>query len=183
MRTAALLTAGEFARVAPVLGPCELVNGEIVPMSPGGIRHSKVTGRAYFLLADYNRRHPLGHVLTGEAGILVARHPDTVRGADVAFISYSRFPADAGDDGFLEHPPELIVEVFGSDASWQAMEAKVAEYHTFGVDLVWVLDPQTLALRAYPRGGSPALFRDDDTVTADPFVPGLSIEVRQFFED
>ena len=31
MRTSTLLRAEEFARVAEVLGPCELENGEIVP--------------------------------------------------------------------------------------------------------------------------------------------------------
>lgn len=183
MRTAALLTAEEFARVAHGLGSCELVNGEIVPMSPGGLRHSKVTGRAYFLLEAHNRQYRLGSVLTGEAGILVARHPDTVRGADVAFISYGRLPAHAEDEGFLQQPPELVVEVLGRDASWQAMDAKVAEYHVFGVDLVWVLDPQTRSLRVYPRGGTSTLLRDSETVSGDRYMPGLSIEVRQFFED
>jgi hypothetical protein len=41
MRTATLLRAEAFARIAEVLGPCELVNGEIIPMSPGGLRHSE----------------------------------------------------------------------------------------------------------------------------------------------
>jgi Uma2 family endonuclease len=63
------------------------------------------------------------------------------------------------------------------------MEEKVAEYHPFGVELVWVLDPQTLTIRAYPRGGTPVLARDADDVTADPQVPGLTGRVRRFFED
>src|SRR5688572_23638461 len=92
MRTSTLLRAEEFARVSEVLGPCELVNGEIIPMSPGGLRHSEITGKAYFLLAEYNRMTRLGRVLTGEAGFIVRRGPDTVRGADVAFISYQRLP-------------------------------------------------------------------------------------------
>lgn len=101
MRTAALLSAEDFERVAPILGPCELVKGEIVP---------------------------IGH-LVGE------------------------------------------------------MEQKVAEYLDFGVDLVWVLDPQTLTLRAYRRGAPPDLVRDTDTVTADPHVPAFTTPVKAFFEN
>jgi Uma2 family endonuclease len=86
MRTAALLSAEDFARVAPLLGPCELVRGEIVPMSPGGVRHSRVTLSATAILDASVRPRGLGRVLTGEAGLIVARRPDTVRGADVAFI-------------------------------------------------------------------------------------------------
>lgn len=183
MRTAALLTAEDFARVAPVLGPCELVKGEIIAMSPGGIRHSRVTVNACALLDAYCRPRGIGRVLSGEAGLIVARHPDTVRGADVAFISYDRLPKGPAGEGFLTQPPELVIEVLAKDTSWEKMEEKVAEYHRFGVDLVWVLDPQTLTLRVYRRGASPELFRDTDTVTADPYVPGFTVRVSAFFED
>jgi len=182
VRTSTLLRAEEFARVADVLGPCELVKGEIVRMSPGGVRHSQVTLRAAFLLESHNRAHRLGNVLTGEAGFVVRREPDTVRGADVAFVSFQRLPKDAPVAGFLDVPPELIVEVLGNDISWAAMEEKIAEYHEAGVDLVWVLDPRTLTLGAYPRGASPVLLRDTDTVSADPYVPGFSCRVAEFFE-
>jgi Uma2 family endonuclease len=183
MRTAALLTAEDFALVAPVLGPCELVKGEIVRMSPGGIRHSRVTGKAFSLLDAHCRPRKLGRILTGEAGVIVARRPDTVRGADVAFISYDRLSRDAAEDGFLQQPPELVIEVLAKDASWEKMDEKVAEYHAFGVDLVWVLDPHTLTVRAYPRNASPQILRDTDTATADPHVPGFSVRVAQFFEE
>jgi Uma2 family endonuclease len=183
MRTAALLTAEDFARVAPVLGPCELVKGGIIAMSPGGVRHSQVTGNAYALLDAHCRPRKIGRVLTGAAGLIVARRPDTVRGADVAFISYNRLPKGAAGDGFLTQPPELVIEVLSKDTSWEKIEEKVTEYVGFGVDLVWVLDPQTLTLRTYRRGASPQLFRDTDTVAADPCVPGFTVRVSAFFED
>jgi hypothetical protein len=90
MGATTLIRADDFARVAPVLGPCELVKGEIVRMSPGGVRHHQITARVAFLLERQNQSAPSGRVLAGEAGILVARGPDTVRGADVAFISFDR---------------------------------------------------------------------------------------------
>jgi Uma2 family endonuclease len=183
MRTAALLTAEDFELIAQVLGPCELVKGEIVPMSPGGILHSQVTSRACFILGSHCRPLGVGRILSGEAGLVVARRPDTVRGADIAFISYARFPKDAPKVGFLQQPPELVIEVLAKDTSWEKMEEKIADYHAFGVDLVWVLDPQTLTLRAYPRGGNPVVSRDSDTVSADPHVPGFIVRVGAFFEE
>jgi Uma2 family endonuclease len=183
MRTLTLLRAEDFERVAHVLGPCELVRGEIIRMSPGGFLHSQITGRAHFLLQSHNRARKLGHVLTGEAGLVVARSPDTVRGADVAFISYQRVPKDAKIEGFLQHPPELIIEVLSDDVSWGEMEEKIAEYHRAGVDLVWVLDPRTVTLRAYPRDAAPVLFRDTETVSADPHVPGFACRVAEFFAE
>ena len=183
VRTSTLLRAEEFGRVAEVLGPCELVNGEIIPMSPGGLRHSEITGRACFLLELHNRVRHLGRVLTGEAGFIVRRGPDTVRGADVAFISYRRLPKDTQITGFLEVPAEFIIEVLGDDTSWSEMELKIGEYHDAGVDLVWVLDPRTLSLRAYERGAPPVLLRESDTASADPHMPGFSCRIADFFGD
>jgi Uma2 family endonuclease len=183
VRTSTLLRAEEFARVADVLGPCELVNGEIVRMSPGGFRHSKVTVRAVFLLEAHNQVHRLGHVLAGEAGFIVRRGPDTVRGADVAFISYQRIPKGTQIAGFVEQAPELVIEVLGDDKSWGEMEEKIADYHAAGVDLVWVLDPRTLTLHAYPRGASPVLLHEADAANANPYVPGFSCRVADFFAD
>ena len=183
MKATALLSAEDFARVAPVLGSCELVRGEIVPMSPGGIKHSRVTVNAVALLDAHCRSRDLGRVLSGEAGLIVARRPDTVRGADVVFISYERLPKGSVDDGFLRQPAELVIEVLSKDTSWEKVEEKVAEYHVFGVDLVWVLDSQTLTLRSYPRGGAPVLLRDTDLVTADPHLPGFAVRVSEFFHD
>ena len=127
VRTSALLRAEEFARVAEVLGPCKLVNGQIVPMSPGGFRQSEITSRACFLLESHNRVRRLGWVLAGEAGFIVHRGPDTVRGVDVAFISYRRLPKDTQTTGFLELPAELIIEVLSDDVSWSEMETKIGD--------------------------------------------------------
>ena len=75
----------------------------------------------------------LGHVLAGEAGFIVRRGPDTVRGADVAFVSYRRLPKESRASGFLEVPADVI-EVPSDDVSWADMETKIGEYHAFGVD-------------------------------------------------
>jgi Uma2 family endonuclease len=184
MRTAALISAEDFALIAHVLGPCELVKGEIIPTSPGGVRHSRVSGNAYWILESHCRTRDIGRVLTNEAGVIVARRPDTVRGADVAYISYARLPKGGPlPTGFLQQPPELVIEVLGEATSWEKMEEKVADYHGLGVDLVWVLDPQTLSLRVYERDRAPRLIRDTETASADPYVPGFSSQVSAFFQD
>lgn len=85
--------------------------------------------------------------------------------------------------GFLEVPAELIVGVLGDETSWHEMEQKIGEYHAAGVDLVWVLDPRTLTLRAYARGAAPVLLHERDTASADPHVPGFSCTVAEFFAD
>ena len=82
MRTSTLLRAEEFARVAEVLGPCELVNGEIIPMSPGGLRHSEITARAHTPAIEAHRfiiRLPLSSGADGESSArIVGGIPPTI---------------------------------------------------------------------------------------------------------
>ncbi len=183
MATLSLITAEDFERVAPFLGPCELVAGEIVRMPPAGVRHSMVTGRIFFALESWNQAARLGRVMTNEAGIVVRSGPDTVRGADVLFISYRRQSASEDWEGFLRYPPELIVEVLSKEDSWKKMEEKIADYHAFGVDVVWVVDPQTRSVRLYPKGSEPSVLQAADEIAGADLLPGFKCLVAKLFAD
>lgn len=180
MATLTPISAEDFERVAAVLGPCELVRGEIRRFAPGTIAHSMVSTRAAFALGTWNRDARLGHVLVN-AGIVVARNRDTVRGADALFISYDRLPASPPRRGYLEVPPELVVEVLGEDDSWSHIEQKVAEYHALGVDLVWVADPHTQTVRAYPRGETPGVLQSTDELDGGTLLSGFRCRVADLF--
>ena len=67
----------------------------------------------------------LGHVLVGEVGIYTNRNPDTVRGADVAYISKDRL-AQTQSQSYLDVAPELIVEVLSPGDSWSEVIEKVS---------------------------------------------------------
>jgi Uma2 family endonuclease len=175
------VSAVDFEHIAAVLGSCELVQGEVMVMAPGGFDHSRVTANWVILLGSWNRVALRGRVLTNEAGIVVSRDPDTVRGADALFISYERLPRDVAHRGYLTVPPELVVEVLGHDESWSHIETKIAEYHTLGVDLVWVADPHTRTVRAYPRGAEPRVLPLGETLDGGTLLPGFSCEVAELF--
>jgi Uma2 family endonuclease len=183
MRTATLIRTEEFERLAHALGPCELVNGEVVAMSPGHFKHSRVTMNVAYILEGYARRSRHGRALTNEAGIVVDAEHDTVRGADAAFVSFKRLPAGKRHRGFLRQPPELVVEVLGDDDTWKVVEEKVAEYHALGVDMVWVADPRTLSVRLYPKRGEPHVLHEKDTITGGKLLPGFTCLVAEFFID
>jgi Uma2 family endonuclease len=141
---------GEELHALGDTGPCELIDGRVVPMSPTGAEHGTVEGNIAFLLKTFVQPRSLGWVLTGEVGIYTRRSPDRVRAADVVFVSHERcsgLPA-----GFLEVAPELVVEVVSPGDRWQDMRQKIAEYFAIGVGAVWVVDPglRTVLVHASP---------------------------------
>ena len=142
MVTKMLMTAEEFESVSNRLGPCELVRGEVVNLSPGGTEHSFVSMNVGGLLWQWARQTKLGRVWTNEAGLVIQHDPDTVRGADVAYVSFQRLPRGSHSSSFATVPPELVVEIVGKGQGWRDMVEKAGEYMRMGVDRVWVLDPR-----------------------------------------
>jgi Uma2 family endonuclease len=181
MRKLAPISISDFERIAPMLGPCELINGEIVRMSPGHIPHSVVSANITVVLGNYVRQAKNGRVLANESGVVVKRDLDTVRGADAVYVSNRRLPANTKHTGFLRVPPELVVEVLGEEESWSEIEQKVAEYHGIGVDMVWVADPKTLSVRLYPKKGEPYVLQTKDEIAGGKLLPGFKCKVSEFF--
>jgi len=89
----------------------ELVQGEVRRMSPAGFRHGAVAAQIVFLLQSFVKPRNLGVVGTAEAGFVLARGPDTVRGYPLRELA-----KDEGNATQLElYTPDLARRVGLSD--------------------------------------------------------------------
>jgi Uma2 family endonuclease len=177
-----LITGEELARMADV-GSCELVEGRIVPVSPGGTEHSVVTTNALRILDAFVRPARLGLVLTGEVGLYTRHNPDTVRGADVAFISTTRLERRSRALTFLDVASELIVEVLSQDDTLAKLADKLREYFAADVKLVWVVDPRARRVHVYRSLGDRRELTEGDTLAGDDVLPGFAAPVAHLFEE
>ena len=71
-------------------------------------------------------------------GIRISEDLPRTRGADVAYLSFKRLPKGKLPEHFFSVAPELVVEIFPVNGSWDKMSEKVDDYITIGVELVWV---------------------------------------------
>jgi Uma2 family endonuclease len=176
-----LLTADEFALLPDDGRPKELVRGRVVYMNVPAPRHGQICAQVVYLLRRHLEDHPLGHVVGNDSGVRTERGPDTVRGADVAFFSYSRIPAGPLPRGYLPVVPELVFEVRSPTDRMRAVVAKVAEYLNAGVSAVCVLDDATE--RAWVFGDETLrLLTADETLPLPEVLPRFEVVVRRFFE-
>ena len=72
-------------------------------------------------LGDYVERLGLGTVMV-EAGYVLQRAPDTVRGPDVSFISAARLPPEQIPEEFIPGVPDLAVEILSPSSRWTDVE-------------------------------------------------------------
>ena len=177
-----LMTAEEFGALPTSRRPMELVRGRIVTLNVSGLRHGQLCGRCVQILGDFIEQHDFGHVLCNDSGIITEHDPDTVRGMDVCFYSYSRLPKGPLPDRYADAIPELIVEVRSPDDRWSRILKKVSEYLEAGVTAVCVLDPKTETARVYLPDTPERVVSADEELSFPDILPGFAVPVRRFFE-
>jgi Uma2 family endonuclease len=176
-----LITGEELAQMGDI-GPCELVRGRIVSMSPTGDEHGGVEILIGSALLAFVKTHNLGRVRVGEVGVYVERDPDIVRGADAIFISHERY-AQKQSSSYLDVAPELVVEILSPNDAWSKVMQKLREYFAIGVRLIWVADPATRTVFAYRSITDVREFTAQDELPGDDVLPGFVVPVAQLFED
>ena len=171
---------GEEVLALGDIGPYELVEGRLVRMSPTKHRHGKYEVRIAKILSSFVDDRQLGEVQGGEVGIYTHRNPDTVRAADVLFISKERL-AKANPDSFLDVAPELVVEIVSPDDRWSDIRQKLREYFSVGVLLVLVVEPEERVITAYRSPAEAREFTVGDTLTLEDILPGFSVPEADVF--
>lgn len=176
------LITGEMLLAMGDVGPCELVAGRIIPLSPGGEPHGKFEGNFYVVIRAFVIAHKLGEVRVGEVGFYTRRNPDTVRGADVLYISKKRF-AQRQSSGFLDVAPDLVVEIMSPANTWREMTTKLEEYFNIGVRLVWIADPPSKHIYAYRSMTDVRTFTITDNLPGDDVLPGFLVPVIELLSE
>ena len=173
------ITGEEFLEM-PGADPCELVAGEIKRMSPAGWKHGTIEARLAQRLSDFVDEYDLGEVMVGEVGVYTGRDPDTVRGADVLFISHERLEA-ASPEGFLDVAPELVVEIMSPTNKWEAVRRKIGEYLAIGVECVWIVEPENRAVQVYTAPDTVRTFSGADALKGEDLLDGFMLPLRDLF--
>ncbi|RAI44446.1 hypothetical protein CH341_09130 [Rhodoplanes roseus] len=163
----AMLRAG----VIPENERIELIGGEVVPMSPKGIRHEVVKVN----LTRYFDRHLPEEILVAQETTL-RLDQDTFVEPDLIF--YRRA------DGLANLSPEtalLVVEVADASLAYD-LHRKVRLYAAFGVRAAIVIEAQSLVAHLH-RSPGPEGYRERLTIGPDeplPFdiAPPLGLRLR-----
>ena len=173
-----LITAEELFEMGGI-GRCELIDGEIVRMSPSGAEHGNVAGNVFAIVREYVKRHGLGRVFAAETGFKLG--PRRVRAPDVAFVRAERLAAGIPRK-FLEGAPDLAVEVVSPSDTWPEVEAKVEDWLTRGARSCWVVDPKTRLVVIHHPSGQVTRLSDKALIKDEEVLPGFSAPVAEVFD-
>jgi Uma2 family endonuclease len=174
------MTAEEFFELDIVDGRAELVRGEVVRMSFPGMEHGVIAVRTAARLLACAEARALGYVFVG-TGCITAREPDTVRGPDVAFVSFARMAGQAPPPEFLPFAPDLAVEVISPSQRPKQIREKVQDWFDGGARRVWLVYPRTRNVYVLRSSTGVQILGPDDTLTGEELLPGFSCPVGELF--
>jgi Uma2 family endonuclease len=181
-----LLSAADLAALPEYLPSgsvsYELHHGRLVPMSPPGARHGNLQLRLGGALLAQGEMKGYGRAYT-EVGVVLARNPDHVFGADAAFVTNRSFPVKESSEGYLETIPELVAEIRSKNDTKAELEEKIADYLRAGVLLVWLVDPPTKSVAEHRPNAQPRTLRADDVLTCDDIICGFRLPLPELFSE
>lgn len=176
-----LITGEELLEMGDI-GPCELIDGRIVSMSPTNKKHGWLERRLSRSFEDFVQPSQLGEVFVGEVGIYTRRNPDRVRGADIIVISKQRLASDPSA-GFFTVAPEVIVEIVSPSDRWSDIRQKIEEYFAIGAEQVWIVEPENRTVLIYRSPTDFRRYTEGDTIQGEGIFAGFSLSVSTLFED
>ena len=174
------ITAAKFLSMSGTEG-YELVDGLVREKAMGALS-SWIQAGIQRRLSDVVGPAGLGFVFESECMYQCFPHkPEQVRKPDASFVRRGRLPGDVIPEGILTITPDFVAEVVSPKEKAYDLEAKVQDFLTAGVPLLWVVWPKTRRVAVYVNGVAAGEHREDHELTGDPVVPGFRVKVADLF--
>ncbi len=163
----------------------EIVDGEIVLMSPTGAAPSYAAGEIFVSLRDYSRRRKTGRAVTDNAAFRVYLPNRESFSPDAAY-----YTGTSRGMKFFEGAPVFAVEVrsegdYGPSAE-MAMARKRADYFAASTLVVWdvdLLSDDVIKSYGADKPNDPRVFHRGEIADAEPAVPDWSMPVDDLLEE
>lgn len=167
-------------------GKAELVDGEIILMTPTGDAPSRASLRICMSLGRYEDETRLGRTYPDNVGFVIEKPRKRTFSPDAAFYTGAAKPGV--NMRFLEGAPVFAVEVrsendYGRRAEIE-MAAKRADYFAAGTLVVWDVDllgEEVVKVYRAATPTTPTAYKKGDTAEAEPALPGWTMPVDDLF--
>ena len=160
----------------------ELIDGEHYVTPSPNLKHQKVSGALYLLIAAWLEDHAVGQIFYAPFDVVFSRY-DVVE-PDLLYVSNAH--ADVLTPANVQGAPDLVIEI-GSPSTRQRDETiKRRLYERSRVLEYWVVDPDIDVVRVYQRRDQRfdraiELSREAGELLTTPLLPGLEMPLARIF--
>ena len=172
--------ANEESLLAPEGRYCELVDGTLVEKGMGFFE-SRLASILYAILESWLAHHNIGFTMAD--GAMTRLQQGLVRIPDACFFRWDRVGSpDVPQDPICGIVPNLAVEVVSRTNTRAEIDRKRREYFEAGVELVWIVYPETITVEVWTTPRDCHIANLDDTLDGGSVLPGFSVSIRDWFQ-
>jgi Uma2 family endonuclease len=159
----------------------ELIDGR-PKEKPMGAESDEIGGLLLTQFNNFIRPGKLGRAYPSQTGFqCFPDKPKQVRMPDTAFVSTGKLPDDRSPEGYITVAPDIAVEVVSPNETYEEVEAKVAEYRSAGVKLIWIISPKSKTVLIRRLDGTCAEVDETGTLSGEDVLPGFTCAVAELF--
>ncbi|MGK7879815.1 MAG: Uma2 family endonuclease [Crocosphaera sp.] len=155
----------------------ELIEGDIVIMSPSGLESEEVGTEIARLLGNWVRPRKLGRVIGSSAGFILPN--SDLRAPDASFIKAEKLKRTT--ENYAEVVPDLIFEVKSKNDSLKKLREKIEEFLSLGTNVGVLVDPRQRIIEVYRLEKETINLQDGDIFTVPEILPGWEFPVEEIW--
>lgn len=155
----------------------ELVQGEIIVMSPSGYESDEVAAEVVRVLGNWVRPRKIGRIAASSAGFKLPN--SNLRAPDASFVFAERLRQSP--KSFAQLAPDLTVEVKSPSDSLEALRAKIQEFLSLGTIVGILLNPDDRTVEIHRVDQEMVLLRDGDVLTVPDLLPGWEVAIADLW--
>jgi Uma2 family endonuclease len=161
----------------------EIIDGKVVELPPMSAYATLVASILSTEIGMFVSSHPIGRVSV-EMLFRLPLNGSRNRRADVAFVSYQRWPKERPmslTDNAWDVVPDLAIEVTSPHDLADALMEKIGEYFQAGVQLVWVIYPPQRLAFVFESLTRVRGLTDADELDGGLVLPGFRLPLAKLF--
>ncbi len=155
----------------------ELVDGQIILMSPSDAESSEIGVEFSAQLRNWVKPRRLGRVFDASGGFILPN--SDLRAPDVSFVVAQRLKQSLRS--FAALVPDLIVAVKSKSDRIRPLREKLEQFLALGAQIGILIDPDSRTVTVYRPSSEPMTFRDGDTLTLPDLLPGWELPIADLW--
>ena len=163
----------------------ELIDGELIEMSPTNLLHSSVASKVHYFLMSHVFPRDLGEVFI-ESGHYPDNDSFNLLGPDVAFVSRDKLPDDL-PEAYADFMPDLAVEVLSPTNTKSEIERRIDIYLRNGTELVWMVKPRQKCVEVCRLDADGEIesqtVAEGESLSGETVMPGFDLPIAKLFPE
>ena len=161
----------------------ELIEGELLTMSPPGGLHGELAYMIARYIGNFIEEHGLGTV-TVETGYHPPEGRHTLLSPDVAFLSSAKISRPLPEK-YIPVMPDLAIEILSPNDTLRQARRKAALYLRHGTQLVWIVLPAEKGVDVCRAVDGPGLniefVGQESSLSGEQVLPGFELKLELLF--